>query len=207
MAEDISAKRLFIGLSLSGDLKRDLEPVVKKLKATSDKKEISIRWSPKENWHLTLVFLGLTPNDKVDSLKFILSDFASTQEPVDIHLRQLGGFPEVLGARVLWAGVAASKKLLGLQTGLEAVLKPWGYGGEERAYTPHVTLARLKNQKNITDLISPWVRKDFGKAKVNALTLFESRPAGYFSSYVPLAQFFLSRESTDALQESVEGKN
>lgn len=199
-----AGKRLFIGLSLAESHKDEIEPIVKKLKTTGDKKEIQMRWAPKANWHITLAFLGLTANNKVGELKEILKKFAGTQTPLEIHLRNLGGFPEVFEARVLWIGVAASKKLMDLQKRLEVELYPWGYKGEERAYSPHLTIARLRNQKNINDLISPWVRKDFGKMKVGEITLFESKPAGYFSRYEPMETFALSRENTGVPQEMEE---
>ncbi len=204
---DVSAKRIFIGLNLSAEISKNIEPIVKKLKATADKKDIELRFSPKFNWHITLAFLGLTPLEKIVELKSLLAAFAHEQAPLEIHLRNLGGFPDVMGARVLWLGVAATKKLLSLHSDLEIHLEPWGYKGENRSYVPHVTIARLRNQKNITDLISPWVRKDFGKSLFSQVTLFESRPAGYFSTYEPLENYQLSRESTDVLPESEEDSN
>lgn len=200
------SKRLFVGLSVSDAQKENIEPIVKKLKATGDKKEIQMRWSPKANWHVTLAFLGLTAQSRIGELKDILKNFASQYSPVQIHLRNLGGFPDVLGARVLWIGVAATKKLLELQQNLEKDLVSWGYKSE-RGYSPHLTISRLRNQKNISDLISPWIRKDFGKGDVKEITLYESRPAGFFSTYVPLETFLLSRENTDALRELEEGSS
>ncbi len=200
------SKRIFIGLSLAAEQRVAIEPIVKKLKTTSDKREIQMRWSPKANWHVTLAFLGLTANSKVEELKNILKSFAEQQAPVGIHLRNLGGFPEILGARVLWIGVAATKKLLELQKSLEKDLVPWGYKSEQN-YSPHVTIARLRNQKNISDLISPWVRKDFGNSVVKEITLFESKPAGFFSTYERIESFALSRESTDVPVALEEGSS
>ncbi len=179
-------KRIFLALSVDEALKQSLLPIVKKLRTGADAKELNIIWSPPDNWHITLIFLGDTPVEKIAEIKKVTDAFSAAQEAFPIHLRQLGGFPDEFQTRVLWAGVARSRELMNLRAGLVDSLKPIGFSDEEREFYPHLTLARLRNKKSIKDLISPWIRKDFGEVLIKEIVLYESQQFGVFSKYVPI---------------------
>lgn len=65
----------------------------------------------------------------------------------------------------------------------------------DKEYIPHVTLARLRNKKNINDLISPFVRKDFGKIPVNKIQVFESFLQQNFPIYKIVDEFDLGSDN------------
>ncbi len=101
------------------------------------------RWIDKEQLHLTLRFIG-----EVDGGTFldIRESLESVRlEPFDIQLKGIGYFPPRKSPRVLWVGVEKSDSLLMLRNRVESVLVKTGLPPEGRKYSPHITIARLKN--------------------------------------------------------------
>lgn len=100
------------------------------------------RWSPVENFHLTLRFIGevseTTANDIDDVLEGVRgSSFMLTLKGVG----EFGG----RDPRAIWAGIAPSEPLMRLAAKIESALQRMGLAAETRKYSPHVTLARLKD--------------------------------------------------------------
>ena len=99
-----------------------------------------------EGVHLTLKFLGDMPASQVGAVSAALDEAAATALPFDLELRDLGGFPDLRRPRVLWVGVAGDLEALQrLYEALEEALAPLGFAPEGRAFTPHLTLARLRD--------------------------------------------------------------
>lgn len=182
-------KRLFVGISVPHNISTQLFEMSRKLKKSADIKDLAVMWTPKENWHLTILFLGDTSIGKAVELQALLKDFFADEQPFEISIRKLGAFPDVRGARYIWAGVAKSHSLLNLRQKLAIALEPWALKPDEHEFVPHITLGRLRNHKNITDLLSPWIRSDFGKFQVCEATLFESQQVGPHSRYIPLVRY------------------
>jgi 2'-5' RNA ligase len=179
-------RRLFIGVQVDSEQQRDLQEVCRKLKISSEKKETYLRWTPPENWHVTLQFLGPVDESRIPDIEAALSRAASRCSAAEIRASGIGAFPEERRARVLYAGVARSQALLDLQSQVEAELNGLGFPGEDSDYHPHLTIARLRSAGSVSDLISPFVRKDFAKIRLHEIVLFESVQRGNFPVYIPL---------------------
>ena len=177
-------KRLFVGLSFEEKLGRDLEPWVKKLKKTADQKDMTLKWVPQENYHMTLVFLGDTDEAQIPEIAKRLDEVANTHAGFELKLRGLDAFPEITSARVIYLGAQKSQALLDLQSQVERVIQ--GEAKEDRGYVPHLTLARLRNPKSCRDLLSPFQHVDMGRREVRELHLYESLQAGPFPVYKKL---------------------
>jgi 2'-5' RNA ligase len=107
----------------------------------------ALRWSPIKNLHLTLRFLGDTTPHQRQQVQTRLEEVAATTTPFMLHVdangQGLGGFPNLRQPRVLWVGLGGELEALGqLQTQIEAMAQALGFAPEEKAYTPHLTLAR-----------------------------------------------------------------
>ncbi len=87
---------------------------------------------------------------------------------------------------MIWMNVQNSKHLRSLQADCEQRLKEQGFALEERDYKPHLTLARLLNPRNPSDLLSPLIKQKFGELKVLKATLFQSKLSGPFPFHDPL---------------------
>jgi len=100
------------------------------------------RWVDPANLHLTLRFIGEVDNRMADEIDAALSDVRMS--PFDLWMRDVGVFGRGQKVRTLWAGVEPSESLMRLQGKVENAVCAAGAGHETRKFTPHVTLARLR---------------------------------------------------------------
>lgn len=167
-------KKYFIAIKAPEKVQAELAPVVKKLRISADRHELSVRWTPPELYHITIQFLG---SQSAAELQVITEKFRNFQpgfKTVEIELDGMSGFSEESHARVVFVKVRRTKELLSLQEQLEKLTGMLA----EQEFVPHLTLARLRNPTDIKDLISPFVRKDWGKWQANKLGLFSSEVQG-----------------------------
>jgi RNA 2',3'-cyclic 3'-phosphodiesterase len=100
------------------------------------------RWVPAGQMHLTLRFIGEVPERAVSPLAAALGRVPVS--PLAVRLDGVGAFPSPRHAMVLYARVAPDPALLAMQSGVEEAVRSVGVEGDERAFRPHVTLARLR---------------------------------------------------------------
>lgn len=182
--------RLFIAID-AHELNFDPDLALKKLKTNLKMKELEFRWVPQKNYHITLNFLGQVESERLPILKSLLGELVQDHSVFSLKLDGLGAFPSLKEGRVIWMDVQNSKHLRSLQSDCEQRLKEQGFALEVRDYKPHLTLARLRNPRNLSDLLSPLIKQKFGELKVLKVTLFESKLSGPFPVYDPLEKFAL----------------
>ena len=100
------------------------------------------RWSPPENFHITLRFAGDVAETTAEDLDSALSQVAG--EPLDLMLESVGAFGEGREIHAVWAGVAENAALRHLAQSCESAARRAGLVADTRAYKPHVTLAYLR---------------------------------------------------------------
>jgi 2'-5' RNA ligase len=102
------------------------------------------KWVSPGGIHLTLKFLGNVDEAKVPHLVQALTTACEGSGPIALALSKLGVFPGPSRPRVAWVGLSGGvSELLRLQEQVEKALSPLGFPREERAFTPHLTLARV----------------------------------------------------------------
>ncbi len=180
--------RLFTGISIAPGVVERLYNLLAPLKAKA-----RLQWTPPENFHVTTKFLGEWPDEK---LKLILEALHNMPKPAPFALdvERLGFFPNPYSPRVLWAGVRAPQALAQLAHDTDAALSAVGVPAEKRAYSPHVTLARIKPDsplKSIRDVLEKNLATAFGSTEVARFHLYLSRPASGGSLYEKIATFAL----------------
>ncbi|PSK99680.1 2'-5' RNA ligase [Murinocardiopsis flavida] len=113
-----------------------------------------LTWAQPHKWHLTLLFLGEVPDPAVAAVREGLAAEAARHRPLRLGLRGTGSFPADPGrARVLWADVTGDTAALhALADGLRSAVRAAGVPVEDRAYTPHLTLARSTSTTDLTAL-------------------------------------------------------
>ena len=136
--------RAFVAIELDPAIRTGIQRAQAQLKAS---KHPSIaRWVAPESIHLTLQFLGDVPADRVDGIGLAVQRACRPFGPFDVHLSNLGCFPNKRKARVLWVGVGGDVEALAcLQKAVERELQTLGFAPEARAFQPHLTLARIKD--------------------------------------------------------------
>jgi 2'-5' RNA ligase len=100
------------------------------------------RLVPKEQLHLTLRFIGDADEAQFQAIKKALGSIQGAHFP--LFLKEVGHFPPGRRPRVLWVGMEESAPLRKLQQEVEQALLAAGVPPEERGFSPHITLARLK---------------------------------------------------------------
>jgi RNA 2',3'-cyclic 3'-phosphodiesterase len=101
------------------------------------------RWVGLEGLHITVRFLGATPDERIDDVARAVEAAARGVPPYEIELRGGGAFPNPARPRVLWVGIeAGSPELVELARRLNVELQPAGWPPEERPLSAHLTLAR-----------------------------------------------------------------
>jgi 2'-5' RNA ligase len=130
--------RLFTGIDLAPEVIANLEDLLQRLKPAAQ-----INWSPPANLHITTKFIGEWPEDRLPGLKAALGGLPG-RSPINIAIEKLGFFPNPHSPRVFWAGVHAGEDLAQLARDTEDALAALGIAKEDRPYSPHLTLARIK---------------------------------------------------------------
>jgi RNA 2',3'-cyclic 3'-phosphodiesterase len=178
--------RLFTAIDLSDDVLRRLDRLLNTLRP-----EAFMKWSPLDNLHVTLKFIGEWPAERVVEIEGELRKLVP-RDPFDVEVRDLGWFPNERSPRVLWAGVHGGAVLENLARDTEELLAGIGVRREDRAFSPHLTLARIKNAVPLDSLrsrvneLQPAV---IGSFKVSRFCLYRSDPGSQASVYRKLRVF------------------
>jgi 2'-5' RNA ligase len=166
--------RTFIAIELTNELHEELRILQQELK----KSEIDAKWVSPENIHLTLKFLGNIDLNQAEQIKNILNEISKQSKPFYLNLSGIGVFPKLDHPRVLWVGVNEGKnESIEIAKKLEDDLEKIGFQKENRPFSPHLTLARIRSSKNKDKLKELAEQTSFtsnNKVYVNKLTLFKS---------------------------------
>ena len=156
--------RSFIAIELPDELKLGLSQLQAGLKLG---KQSWVKWVDPYSIHLTLKFLGNIAVDRIGEITRAMETAAQGISPFHLEVKELGAFPNLKRVQVVWVGITGEVDRLGqLQQRLESNLAPLGFAPESRPFTPHLTLARLR------DRASPDEQQRFGQ--LIASTRFEA---------------------------------
>ena len=153
--------------------------------------EALITWSPLDNLHITTKFIGDWPESRLDALHQVLTGL-TIRTPFEVEVKGLGWFPSERAPRVLWAGVDAAEPLATLAKDTEERLLPLGIKPENRIFSPHLTLARIKRPVPLARLrqkVHEMEPPTLGKFLVSHFTLFRSDPGSNASIYRKVHQY------------------
>ncbi|NQT32632.1 MAG: RNA 2',3'-cyclic phosphodiesterase [Candidatus Omnitrophica bacterium] len=146
MSESI---RTFIALELSTEAKEELARIISEL----EKADAIVKWVDPKTVHLTLKFLGSIPEEKVLGISEKLKKIASSTRPFDIGLSGVGVFPTWDHIKVIWAGVSeGALESKALAEKIDKAMHEEGFDREKRAFSPHLTLGRMKSVRNKDEL-------------------------------------------------------
>lgn len=177
--------RLFTGIDLPTGVKERLDVLITKLRTTAH-----IKWSPAYNLHITTKFIGEWPQERLPELISRLKMTPSAR--VDIDIRGLGWFPNPHNPRVFWAAVHGSPTLMDLAQGTDEVCANLGIAKENRPFSPHLTLARIKEPTPLQGLrraVADLESTDFGKFTASSFHLYLSQPGPSGQIYTPLHEY------------------
>jgi 2'-5' RNA ligase len=166
--------RAFIAADIGNPIRNKLTGLQNRLKNDG----INIRWVKPENIHLTLAFLGDIAVEKIPALKKALDQTLNGTISFDLEVSGLGTFGRRKQPRVVWAGIADNPSLMELQRKTEQALRMAEVGFDERPFSPHLTLGRIKSVKNMNAL-SRALKKEsgvnLGLTRISSADLMQSR--------------------------------
>ena len=136
--------RVFCAIELPADVRRRLEEHAAELRKMFPNAAVS--WTRVENIHLTLKFFGNVARDRISTISEAAARTVKEFSAFEISVGGTGVFPRPSRAQVLWIGVNdRAEKLSTLQRRLEDECAKEGFEKEDRAYRPHLTIARLRS--------------------------------------------------------------
>ena len=134
--------RLFVSVELSEQLREALVSVRKQLR----KNGVSGNWSPRENLHLTLAFIG--EHSAPDRVLKVLEKVRF--KPFELRLEGIGSF-----GRLWWAGLSESRELKNLSSQVRRFLAEEGIPFDRKTFSPHITLVREPDRQRIPPVTVP----------------------------------------------------
>ncbi|MGC2695159.1 MAG: RNA 2',3'-cyclic phosphodiesterase [Candidatus Angelobacter sp.] len=152
------------------------------------------RWARVEGLHVTLKFVGEASDARVEQIKTALRSVKSA--PFEVRFESVGFFPNPKAARVFWIGVDGDDALPKLAASVDAALEKLGVAREEKAYHPHLTLARTSSHPlhELQPLLNdsrPEFNTRFGTMTAREFFLYQSQPQKGGSKYTKLERFGL----------------
>ena len=187
--------RAFIAIELPSQIKAALSQFQDNLRTS---KNAAVKWVGPEGIHLTLKFLGNVDEAEIPVLTKALSEAVRGVAPFSLQLGDAGAFPGNQAPRVVWVGVEGEMEpLLTLHNNIDRVLAPLGFPPEKRAFSPHLTLGRVREEaspgerRRLGENIASLKTEAKSSFKVESLSLMRSKLTREGALYSRLASFAL----------------
>jgi len=193
MADSEKNIRAFLAIEPPEDILQKISGLQEKLKREIRGK---ISWAKPPGQHLTLKFFGDISQDDVNNICAAVQKQTVSEPPLNLKIEKLGVFPDDRRPRVLWCGVTGdAEKLITLQKKLDGDFAAIGFPAEERPFRPHLTLARIKDWRDLMGMNEALVKYGTftaGEFVCKELILFQSKLSAQGAVYTKLAEFALS---------------
>jgi len=193
--------RLFIALDIEEQIRLRIARFIVGLEGFAP----DARWVTPESLHVTLKFIGELPAPTVDSVNAALSEVES--KAAEIHFRGYGFFPTAKSARVFWLGLETGPELAAMAASIDQRTAALGIPTEERAFSPHLTLARARGGsgrpyrqrsdkpnrvfERLQEKLAALPIPEFGTMTAREFFLYQSQLSPKGSKYTKLARFDL----------------
>lgn len=142
-------ERLFLAVALDDEVRHGLAAF---LEGNLDGASMPGKPVPPANWHITLRFLGDSTPEQADRVAGFLDERLAAA-PFTIDFGRLGAFPRPSRATVLWLGIDRGADALSeVAAWCEQAAVAAGFAPEDRPFHPHLTLARIRPQRDVTAL-------------------------------------------------------
>jgi 2'-5' RNA ligase len=172
--------RAFIAVNLDDSLRRAIADAQEALRASG----ADVKWVRAESMHLTLKFLGWVDDARIPEIVKAVGAALAGQPSFRLRLADVGSFPTSTAPRVVWVGVKeGAAELAELSRLVEDAVEPLGFEKEERPFSPHVTVGRVKSpsgRQALTAAMRETAEREFGEMQVTKVELMRSdlRPTG-----------------------------
>jgi RNA 2',3'-cyclic 3'-phosphodiesterase len=193
--------RLFVALDIDDEIRGRIARFVEGVQGFAP----DARWVKAESLHVTLKFIGEQPDAAVQRIKEALATIKASA--TEIHFRGYGFFPTAKSARVFWVGMEAGTPLASLAAMIDEKTSALGIPKEERAFSPHLTLARAGGRsgsprhmkgdrpnlvfERLQEKLAALPAPEFGTMTPREFFLYQSQLSPKGSKYTKLERFRL----------------
>jgi 2'-5' RNA ligase len=181
--------RLFVAVNIPEDIKEQISEMQSRLK----KAHCDVNWVECAKFHLTLKFLGEVEDKDILSISESVARSVSGFGKFEVRVSGTGGFPSAERPKVIWAGIREGKtELERLAANLENGLEKLGFIKEERPFSAHLTLGRVRSFKNIAALsekLAALENAGAGSFTVESVDLMQSLLRAEGPEYIVLRKF------------------
>lgn len=191
--------RAFIAVPLPPAITQQLADVQRRLKRGCPEQAVS--WVKPENIHLTLFFLGDILPERQTPVESALRVVARHARPLTFSVQGAGAFPNLNRPRVIWVGLQEpTGQLALLHRAVSEAMANVGFQSEDRRFSPHLTLARIRQRASHEDAqaVGKAVQRaevgHLGNAPVEELIFFRSVLKSSGAEYTPLARFVIANQ-------------
>jgi 2'-5' RNA ligase len=171
--------RCFIAIELPDGVKAGIKGVQAQLKSGG---QASVKWVDPYSIHLTLKFIGSVDAAEIAPITTAMEEAVKGVSPFSLRVEGLGAFPNLRRVQVVWVGVGGEvDKLTQLQQRIENNMARLGFAPEKRRFTPHLTLARVRDRaslgerEGLGELIAATEFEATGSFPVEAVSLMKSQ--------------------------------
>ncbi|HUO13455.1 MAG TPA: RNA 2',3'-cyclic phosphodiesterase [Verrucomicrobiae bacterium] len=193
--------RLFVALDIDNEIRERIARFVEGVNPFAP----DARWVKPESLHVTLKFIGEQSDAALEKIKQALS--AVKGKTMEIQFRGSGFFPTAKSARVFWIGIQAGPELAALADAIDSTMPALGIATEDRAFSPHLTLARAaggsgsprwrkgdapnRSFQHLQEKLAARPTPEFGTMTAREFFLYQSQLSPKGSKYTKLASFKL----------------
>lgn len=177
--------RSFLAIRLPDPIRTDLGGIQERLKEIN----ATVKWVKPDNIHLTLKFFGNIGDDDPDRIDVTVSNIVVKERPLVLRGDGVGFFPSIKSPRVIWIGLSGDvHRLKDIQMRIERELEAIGFKAEDRLFSPHLTIGRIKTKvdRTLVDGVAGLKGYQSEPFEAREIILFKSdlHPSG--PAYTPL---------------------
>ncbi|MFL6216371.1 MAG: RNA 2',3'-cyclic phosphodiesterase [Blastocatellia bacterium] len=185
--------RTFVCIEVPAPIRARIEALQRRLR----RNDVPISWVKPANIHLTIKFLGDVAASRIDDVRQAVERACQGIPPFEITVAGAGGFPSARSPRVLWVGLnPMPDELRKLHSNIEAALEREGFAREAKRFSPHLTMARVRDPFKAKATVEELMAMGFAAETFAASEVIVMRsdlhPSG--SIYTPQAVVHLSTE-------------
>lgn len=181
--------RTFIAIDVSEEVRDNLLKAQQRIGSKSAK----IKFVERENFHVTLKFLGEIDEALAEEVKKALAEIAKKHKKHRVKVKGIGVFPNPNYVRVIWAGIENDESIKAIANDVEREMRRLGFK-EERDFVTHITIGRVKFVRDKLELamaLKDLANEDFGEFEVKAIELKKSTLTPKGPIYETVARFEL----------------
>ncbi len=181
--------RAFIAIEVSDEVRDNLLKAQERI----GNKAAKIKFVERENFHVTLKFLGEIDEATAEEVKKSLAEIAKKHKKHRVRVKGVGVFPNPSYVRVIWAGIENDEGIKAIAADVEREMRRLGFK-REKDFVAHITIGRVKFVKDKAELamaLKELANEDFGEFEVNAIELKKSTLTPKGPIYETVARFEL----------------